>query len=821
MARKSTRQAFKGLWIWGSPGLAHEHRNEYVYARKTVRLASEPVSAHVRVSADNRYQLFVNGKFVCRGPARCEPRFQAYDEIDLGPYLRRGKNCIAALAHHYGESTFQSLERGGWGFLLDGEVRCRRGKPVPIHTDRTWKAIRADAYNRKTSRYTVQLGFQEDFDGTRPPLHWTRVRFNDRHWPDAHCVGAATMMPYEHLEPRAIPFEREEPGRFVAMTGSFVGRSLESCRTHGDLGVLLADERRTPPRRPIFRNVPAGLKRGRGHMTVLPTPAGRFHAIVIDAGKEVSGFVHLDVEAAGGEIIDLFYTEHVRPNGEAVVRAKNGGLASIADRYRCRNGRQQHQFSSWKGFRYILVVFRDVRRPLKVHHIGYTFTSYPVERRGAFEYSDPLLNRIWETGVYTQQLCMHDSYMDCPWREQAQWWGDARIQWRVNMAAFGDHALFRRGIRQGAQSQVHNGLTYGLFPCECHSCILPDYTLVWICSIWDYYFYTGDDSPIHEHFDAAVRALGWFERHAGRAHLCGYPGHGLWLFLDWAPLFKAGYNATFTLEYLEALQIAVKMARHVGRTAEARKYAALARQVERAAVRAFWDARGKQFFEGYIREKRRPYRQVAQHGNTYAILTGMQPRWHDRIAGRVAWILKNHDRLFADNSGGNLHHPKAKYPIASSFFYAYVLQALFQAGRGVDALAGIRKLWGRMLEQDATTWFETWNHGPDVYGNSSACHAWSAGPTYHLSEQVGGVTPVAPGFEKVRIAPQMFDLAWASVRTPTPRGPIDITWQRVGKDGIDLSIRLPKRVTGVVHLPGMRKRHLQPGMHQIARKLKA
>ena len=23
---------------------------------------------------------------------------------------------------------------------------------------------------------------------------------------------------------------------------------------------------------------------------------------------------------------------------------------------------------------------------------------------------------------------MTDSYVDCPWREQAQWWGDARVQ---------------------------------------------------------------------------------------------------------------------------------------------------------------------------------------------------------------------------------------------------------------------------------------------------------------------------------------------------------------------------------------------------------
>lgn len=68
MPTAEQEREWKGLWIWGSPGLAHEHRNEYVYLRKTFRLKSPPASAHVRISADNRYILYVNGRFVCRGP---------------------------------------------------------------------------------------------------------------------------------------------------------------------------------------------------------------------------------------------------------------------------------------------------------------------------------------------------------------------------------------------------------------------------------------------------------------------------------------------------------------------------------------------------------------------------------------------------------------------------------------------------------------------------------------------------------------------------------------------------------------------------------
>lgn len=815
MSQGEGKRVWKGCWIWAKPGLAVEHRNEYMYARRTFRLTSPPVAAPVRITADNRYQLFVNGRFLCRGPARCEPRYQSYDEVDLAPLLRVGNNCVAALVHHYGESTFQSIERGGWGFLLDGQVRCRRGKPVPIHSDESWKTHAPQAYNRPTARYTVQLGFQEDFDAARDVPGWTQTDFDDRDWQPAWVYGLTFTMPFERLEPRGIPLEMHRPERFARLAGEFTGVNGPGYLTAGDLGPLIADETRSFARRPIARNTEAALSAESGCMTIAVTPPGRFHALVLDAGRETCGFLRLDVEAAGGEIIDFYYSEHIRPDGSIVVRALNGGLASMADRYRCRKGRQQHQFFAWKGFRYVLVVFRDVRRPLKVHHLGYTFTSYPVERRGAFECSDPLLNRIWETGVWTQQLCMHDAYMDCPWREQAQWWGDARIQWRVNMAAFGDTALMRRGLTQAAQSQAFHGLTYGLFPCEIHGCILPDYTLVWICSLWDYYWYSGDDSPIREHFDRVLKALSWFEVNAGREQLVHHPGPGMWLFLDWAPLYKSDCNATFNFQHLEALQLAARMARLIGRRDVTRRLSATAARVERAIVRAFWDPAGKRFFEGYHRATRRPFRQTAQHGNAYAILTGVEPRWHGRIADRLVWIAGNHDRLAPANTGGNVHRKEAKFPIASPFFYAYVLEAMFRAGRGPAALDTIRKLWGRMLDDGATSWYESWEHGPEVYGNSSACHAWSASPTYHLSEQFSGVSPIAPGFARVRIAPRTLGLEYARVCLPTPRGLIHVEWERNGRRKLDLSVRLPKGITGVLELPRGGPRSLKPGSHKL------
>ena len=101
-------------WIWAGPaplpvspiGAAgippKETWNRFCYLRRTVQLDSVPTSVPARVTADSRFVLFVNGVEVARGPARSIPERLAWTEIDLAPYLRAGRNAIAALVRFYG-----------------------------------------------------------------------------------------------------------------------------------------------------------------------------------------------------------------------------------------------------------------------------------------------------------------------------------------------------------------------------------------------------------------------------------------------------------------------------------------------------------------------------------------------------------------------------------------------------------------------------------------------------------------------------------------------------------------------------------------------
>jgi len=81
--------------------------------RKTVTFDAIPEKLLIHVSADNRYNLFVNGERVCYGPAKGDLQTYKYDIIDIGPFLSIGKNQLAALVYNGGKDkplSFQSIQ---------------------------------------------------------------------------------------------------------------------------------------------------------------------------------------------------------------------------------------------------------------------------------------------------------------------------------------------------------------------------------------------------------------------------------------------------------------------------------------------------------------------------------------------------------------------------------------------------------------------------------------------------------------------------------------------------------------------------------------
>jgi len=89
--------------------------------RNTVDLATKPTSFIVRVSADSRYRLFVNGSSVSVGPARGDLLHWRYETVDLAPYLHAGRNVLAAVVWNWSEVRPGARISRRTGFLVQSD----------------------------------------------------------------------------------------------------------------------------------------------------------------------------------------------------------------------------------------------------------------------------------------------------------------------------------------------------------------------------------------------------------------------------------------------------------------------------------------------------------------------------------------------------------------------------------------------------------------------------------------------------------------------------------------------------------------------------
>src|ERR1039458_2215916 len=105
-----------------------------LHFRRSLQLAAVPASYPVRVSADNRFILYVNGHRVGDGPARGDLAHWRYETFDLAEYLSAGTNIVTATVWNFGiyAPTAQITDRVA--FLVQGDGALEAG----VSTPREW-----------------------------------------------------------------------------------------------------------------------------------------------------------------------------------------------------------------------------------------------------------------------------------------------------------------------------------------------------------------------------------------------------------------------------------------------------------------------------------------------------------------------------------------------------------------------------------------------------------------------------------------------------------------------------------------------------------
>ncbi len=136
----SIADALTARWVWlanwqdfdasGSAGRLVDFRREFDLPKQE--------ACRICLTADTRYKLVVNGHRVSLGPGRGSPQHWLYDEVDIGPWLKQGRNVILVTVMRW----FKTV-RGGMpfvradvpGFTLMGHVG-----DIDLSSDKGWLA---------------------------------------------------------------------------------------------------------------------------------------------------------------------------------------------------------------------------------------------------------------------------------------------------------------------------------------------------------------------------------------------------------------------------------------------------------------------------------------------------------------------------------------------------------------------------------------------------------------------------------------------------------------------------------------------------------
>ncbi|MEO6360659.1 MAG: alpha-L-rhamnosidase N-terminal domain-containing protein, partial [Sphingomicrobium sp.] len=508
--------------------------------RKTLDLAAKPQRFVVRVSADNRYRLFVNGRSVSFGPARDDLMHWRYETVDLAPYLRTGSNVIGAIVWNWGEHRPGAQISRRTAFLLQSDSEAE----AAIDSGPQWKVFWNRAYSFPAVTREEVNGYYaaapaERIDAALHPWGWEQPGFDDAEWNAAVRAAGSTLplgtSPYGEasewqLTPRRIPQMEERPIRFAAV------------------------------RRSEGIAAPASFLAGKSPLTI---PANSKVSLLLDQRELTMGYPMLVASGGKGAAATLTYAEGLfdakghKGNRDEIAGKK---MMGVKDRFLFDGGDKRHFQTLWlRTWRYVQLDVETADQPLRLDDISAVFTAYPFIQKAAFASDQPWIGDVWDIDWRVFRLSAFETFWDTPYYEQFQYVGDSRIEALISLYNSGDDRLIRNAIEQFDASRIPAGITASRYPSALPQYI-PPFSLWWIGTIHDHWMYSGDADFARRMLPGTRSVIGWYERQLASNGLLG--PMPWWNFVDWTfergvpPGAESGHSTAISLQLAHVLRLA-------------------------------------------------------------------------------------------------------------------------------------------------------------------------------------------------------------------------------------------------------------------------
>ena len=772
-----------GVWPakWIShPGAASEAAAPVVAAYRCAFSLAQATRFRLHLSADERYDLFLDGEFAGRGPERGDVEHWFFESYDLD--LPAGDHVLVARVWTLGEKAPYAQMHLRHGFLACPEPE--ELQPLLATGFGEWTAQILGGYDWQSPLCAWGTGWNQEIHGDN--FSWNHETGGGEGW-EKVTVGVAGRRVGAQSE------GRKEHFLLPAMLGPMLDEPVKNIavRHVAEFGARPVAEVPIRAAQSLKGEIEGwqALLDGAQSLPIAPRTKRR---VLLDLNDYCCARPRLAVSGGGGARLDITWNEALFDDlqkwskgnrdeieGKFFIVDRGGGDNGgdgVGDTF-WPDGAQNREFSTlwWQAGRFVQILIETGENPLILELLGFQETRYPLELEGKIEVSDAPINAIVPLCVRAIQMCSHETFMDCPYYEQLMYVGDTRLEVLTTYVMSADSVLPKKALQTFDVSRLLSGLTQSRYPSRVRQ-IIPPFSLWWVAMVHDFALWRGEADFTRSLLPGVRAVCDHFAALIGEDGLLQAPDG--WNFGDWVvataqqrengsetawkngvPPGGATQNSAF-LGFQAALvfRLASEIEEWFGEPEIAALQMRRAQKLADATQTAFWNEERGLFADDGSGQN------WSEHTQCLAILGG--------------WL--EGDRLRRVTEGLFSAPDLARTTI---YFSHYLFEVCRVTGR-MDKFFARLQDWNVLVENGLKTTIEM----PEP--TRSDCHAWGAHPLFHLYATVAGIRPVAPGFSHVEIKPQLGDLTQIEAVLPHPRGEIRV---RIGENHRE--IILPAGVT--------------------------
>ncbi len=707
--------------------------------RKSFDAKKRIASARMYISGLGYYEAYLNGKKV--GDRVLEPGWTAYDKevlyavYDVTDQLQKGDNRVGVMLGN------------GWY------------NPLPL---RFW-----GAYNWRDALATGQPKVKamirmEYRDGS------VEVIPTDNTWQTAPGpIVKNSIYLGEHHDARL-----EDPN-WSTVKGSQEGW-INATVVDGPKGVMAVQQQ--PPIRVTKVVKP---------VEVNEVSPGVF---VYDMGQNFAGVARIRVEGPEGTKIRLRYGEDRYPDGNVNV------MTTVAGQIKQGNGGPGAPEIAWQEDSYVLKGSGvEVWAPKFTFH-GFRYVevsgwpgqpgledveglrvSADLAKTGRFSSSNELFNKLDNNIQWTFLSNVFSVLSDCPGREKLAYGGDILCGAETFMFNYDMGQFYTKTIRDHANDQRPLG---GITETAPFVGIADDgpgdgsgplgYQAGYPYLIKKMYDFYGDKRVIEQYYTSLQKQIDFLNASTSNYLFSTDLG-------DHESLEAKNKPLTASIFYHLHVRLMAEFAQILGRSADHAKYTALAAKIKAAISEAFVDKQSGIVGNG------------TQSDQLFALWSGVVD---DIDYERVYQVL-------------NTAFGAKDWHLSTGIFGTKMMFDVFRergANEEVYRVANQRTFpgWGHMIENGATTIWETWRYSDNTFSQSHPMFG-SIGEWFYRS--LLGINETAPGFKRFEIKPQPAgDLRHAEGTFTSVYGMIGSSW-RIVEDGFELDVDIPVNTQAEIWIP--------------------